>query len=117
MRESRINIVSLITLGIVLFIAYTYFFKTDDSFQLREQILQNQIDSLTTKVSEFKLERDSLDNNISNLNDSLFTLQFEIENKSNQINKLKRDYAKKVEHINNYTVNDINEYLTNRYKQ
>jgi uncharacterized protein YlxW (UPF0749 family) len=115
--NNRPNIYSIITLCIVLFIAYTYFFKTDDSFVLREQLLQNKIDSLNTKVAEFKIQRDSLDNNINNLNDSVLTLQSAIVNKSNQIYKLKKAYAKKVEHINNYTVSDINEYLSDRYKK
>ena len=95
-KHGRSNLVSIIALIIILILAYIHFFKTDDSFQIREQVLQNQIDSLTNKVTDFKNERDSLDN---------------------QINKLKKEYAKKVQHINNYTVNDINEYLTNRYKQ
>tara|TARA_A100001201_G_scaffold101731_1_gene87372 strand:+ start:12 stop:386 length:375 start_codon:yes stop_codon:yes gene_type:complete len=116
-KHGRSNLVSIIALIIILILAYIHFFKTDDSFQIREQVLQNQIDSLTNKVTDFKNERDSLDNNINNLNDSLFSLQSEIATKSNQINKLKKEYAKKVQHINNYTVNDINEYLTNRYKQ
>ena len=94
-----------------------YFFKQDNSFALREQLLQNKIDSLSTKVSEYKFERDSLDNNISNLNDSLFTLQSAIVNKSNEIYKLKKAYAKKIQHINNYTVSDINKYLSDRYEK
>jgi predicted RNase H-like nuclease (RuvC/YqgF family) len=116
-KNGRSNIVSIIALVIILILAYMHFFKTDDSFAIREQILQTQIDSLKTKVSEYKSERDSLDNNIHNLNDSLFNLQSEIINKSNQIYKLKKAYAKKVEHINNYTVSDINKYLTDRYKK
>ena len=116
-KNGRSNLVSLIALIIILILAYLHFFKKDDSFKLREQILQTQIDSLKTKVSEYKLERDSLDNNIHNLNDSLFTLQSEIINKPNQIYKLEKAYAKKVEHINNYTVSDINKYLTDRYKR
>ena len=116
-KHGRSNLVSIIVLIIILILAYMHFFKKDDSFKEREQILQSQIDSLTNKVTEFKLERDSLDNNIHNLNDSLFTLQSEIINKSNQIYKLEKAYAKKVEHINNYTVSDINKYLTDRYKR
>ena len=116
-KNGRSNLVSLIALIIILILAYLHFFKKDDSFKLREQILQTQIDSLKTKVSEYKSERASLDNNIHNLNDSLFTLQSEIINKSNQIYKLEKAYAKKVEHINNYTVSDINKYLTDRYKR
>ena len=116
-KNGRSNLVSLIALIIILILAYLHFFKKDDSFKLREQILQTQIDSPKTKVSEYKSERDSLDNNIHNLNDSLFTLQSEIINKSNQIYKLEKAYAKKVEHINNYTVSDINKYLTDRYKR
>ena len=79
-KNGRSNIVSIIALVIILILAYMHFFKTDDSFAIREQILQTQIDSLKTKVSEYKSERDSLDNNIHNLNDSLFNLQsFEIK--------------------------------------
>ena len=116
-KNGRSNIVSLIILGIILAIAYFYFFKEDTSFAEREQILQTQIDSLNNKVAEYKFERDSLDNNIHNLNDTLHSLQIVIDTKSNQISKLKKDYAKKVEHINNYTVTDINKYLANRYKK
>ena len=36
---------------------------------------------------------------------------------SKQISKLKKDYAKKVQYINNYTVDDINKYLADRYKK
>ena len=116
-KNGRSNLVSLIALIIILILAYLHFFNKDDIFKLLEQILKTQIDSLKTKVSEYKSERDSLDNNIHNLNDSLFTLQSEIINKSNQIYKLEKAYAKKVEHINNYTVSDINKYLTDRYKR
>ena len=116
-KNGRSNIVSLIILGIILVIAYFYFFKEDTSFAEREQILQTQIDSLTNQVTEYKFERDSLDNNIHSLNDSLFSLQNVIETKSDQISKLKKDYAKKVQYINNYTVSDINKYLADRYKK
>ena len=116
-KNGRSNIVSLIILGIILAIAYFYFFKEDTSFAEREQILQTQIDSLTNQVTEYKFQRDSLDNNIHSLNDSLFSLQNVIETKSDQISKLKKDYAKKVQHINNYTVSDINKYLADRYKK
>ena len=116
-KNGRSNIVSLIILGIILVIAYFYFFKEDTSFAEREQILQIQIDSLTNQVTEYKFERDSLDNNIHSLNDSLFSLQNVIETKSDQISKLKKDYAKKVQYINNYTVDDINKYLADRYKK
>tara|TARA_R100000697_G_scaffold118829_1_gene142048 strand:- start:324 stop:701 length:378 start_codon:yes stop_codon:yes gene_type:complete len=116
-KNGRSNIVSLIILGIILVIAYFYFFKEDTSFAEREQILQTQIDSLTNQVTEYKFERDSLDNNIHSLNDSLFSLQNVIETKSDQISKLKKDYAKKVQYINNYTVDDINKYLADRYKK
>ena len=116
-KNGRSNIVSLIILGIILVIAYFYFFKEDTSFAEREQILQTQIDSLTNQVTEYKFERDSLDNNIHSLNDSLFSLQTVIETKSDQISKLKKDYAKKVQYINNYTVDDINKYLADRYKK
>jgi septal ring factor EnvC (AmiA/AmiB activator) len=116
-KSGRSNIVSLIILGIILVLAYFYFFKEDTSFAEREQVLQTQIDSLNNKVAEYKFERDSLDNNIHNLNDTLHSLQIVIDTKSNQISKLKKDYAKKVEHINNYTVTDINKYLADRYKK
>ena len=116
-KNGRSNIVSLIILGIILVIAYFYFFKEDTSFAEREQILQTQIESLTNQVTEYKFQRDSLDNNIHSLNDSLFSLQNVIETKSDQISKLKKDYAKKVQHINNYTVSDINKYLADRYKK
>lgn len=117
MKQVSSNIISLVILGIILFIAYTYFFQKDNSFAIKEQLLQNQIDSLSNKITEFKEVNDSLDNNIHNLNDSLFSLQSVIINKSNQIYKLEKAYAKKIENINNYTVSDINEYLTNRYKK
>jgi len=116
-KNSRSNIVSLIILIIVLVLAYLHFFKEDTSFAEREEILQTQIDSLNNKVTEYKFERDSLDNNIHTLNDTLHSLQTVIDTKSDQISKLKKKYAKKVEHINNYTVTDINKYLTNRYKK
>ena len=111
------NIYSIITLCLVLFIAYNYFYKEDNTFEQQEQVLQNRIDSLNTQALKYKHERDSLDNNILSLNDSLLDLQSQIVNKSNQIYKLKKAYAKKVQHINNYTVSDIYEYLTNRYKK
>jgi chromosome segregation ATPase len=116
-KNGRSNIVSLIILLIVLVLAYLHFFKEDTSFAEREEILQTQIDSLNNKVTEYKFERDSLDNNIHTLNDTLHSLQTVIDTKSDQISKLKKNYAKKVEHINNYTVTDINKYLTNRYKK
>ena len=116
--NTKPNIYSIITLGIVLFIAYTYFYKNENNtFELREQILQSQIDSLANTVVEYKHERDSLDNNIRNLNDSLDLLQSSLVNKSNQIYKLKKKYAKKIKHINTYTVTDINKYLSDRYSK
>lgn len=117
MQRVSSNIISLFILCIILFIGYTYFFKENNSFALREQFLQLKIDSLNNKVLEFKVVNDSLDNNIHDLNDSLFFLQSDIINKSNQIYKLKKAYAKKIQHINNYTVSDINSYLSDRYKK
>ena len=57
------------------------------------------------------------DNNIHNLNDSLNLLQSTLVNKSNQIYKLKKKYAKKIKHINTYTVSDVNKYLSDRYSK
>ncbi len=99
-------------------IALTYMFmsRNDQGVMIQDKQLQQRVDSLTVEIEKVQNERILLDNNIINLNDSLHVLQNDILAKETKIKKLKSEYAKKINYINNFTSNDVTEYFTNRYE-
>ncbi len=114
------NKTTLILIAIIMLmtIALTYMFmsRNDQGVMIQDKQLQQRVDSLTVEIEKVQNERILLDNNIINLNDSLHVLQNDILAKETKIKKLKSEYAKKINYINNFTSNDVTEYFTNRYE-
>lgn len=119
-RNMKIDKVTLILIAIIILmsIGLTYMFMSgsDHEIMIQDKQLQQRVDSLTTEIKKVQIERQLLDDNIISLNDSLHVLQDNILVKEAKIEKLKNDYAKKIDNINNFTSNDVTKYFTNRYE-
>ena len=119
-RNMKIDKVTLILIAIIILmsIGLTYMFMSgsDHEIMIQDKQLQQRVDSLTTEIKKVQIERQLLDDNIISLNDSLHVLQDNILVKEAKIEKLKDDYAKKIDNINNFTSNDVTKYFTNRYE-
>jgi len=116
----KIDKVTLILIAIIILmsIGLTYMFMSgsDHEIMIQDKQLQQRVDSLTVEIEKVQSERQSLNDNIISLNDSLHVLQDNILVKEAKIEKLKNDYAKKIDNINNFTSNDVTKYFTNRYE-
>ena len=119
-HNMKIDKVTLILIAIIILmsIGLTYMFMSgsDHEIMIQDKQLQQRVDSLTTEIKKVQSERQSLNDNIISLNDSLHVLQDNILVKEAKIEKLKNDYAKKIDNINNFTSNDVTKYFTNRYE-
>ena len=119
-RNMKIDKVTLILIAIIILmsIGLTYMFMSgsDHEIMIQDKQLQQRVDSLTVEIEKVQIERQLLDDNIISLNDSLHVLQDNILVKEAKIEKLKNDYAKKIDNINNFTSNDVTKYFTNRYE-
>ena len=78
--------------------------------------LAGSLVAVSARRKDKLIELGSLNDNIISLNDSLHVLQDNILVKEAKIEKLKNDYAKKIDNINNFTSNDVTKYFTNRYE-
>ena len=119
-NNMKIDKVTLILIAIIILmsIGLTYMFMagSDHEIMIQDKQLQQRVDSLTVEIEKVQIERQLLDDNIISLNDSLHVLQDNILVKEAKIEKLKNDYAKKIDNINNFTSNDVTKYFTNRYE-
>ena len=117
MKIDKITLI-LVAIIILMSIGLTYMFmsRSDHEIIIQDKQLQQRVDSLTTEIKKVQSERQLLDDNIISLNDSLHVLQNSILVKEAKIEKLKNDYAKKIDNINNFTSNDVTKYFTDRYE-
>ena len=117
MKIDKITLI-LVAIIILMSIGLTYMFmsRSDHEIIIQDKQLQQRVDSLTTEIKKVQSERQLLDDNIISLNDSLHVLQNNILVKEAKIEKLKNDYTKKIDNINNFTSNDVTKYFTNRYE-
>ena len=92
-----------------------------DNEKISEQdavIEQNtaKIDSLRGVITGLEANQLKYDATIASLKDSLVTLNTQIDNNESKIKDLKKKYNEKVNNISSYSSNQLEDFLTDRYK-
>lgn len=75
-----------------------------------------QIDSLKTLININNERQKLLYTRVQNLKDSIVYIDSQLVNNQNRLNKLKKEYDEKINNIGKYSVNELTEFFTNRYK-
>ena len=92
-----------------------------DNGKISEQdavIEQNtaKIDSLRGVITSLEANQLKYDATIASLKDSLVVLNTQIDNNESKIKDLKKKYNEKVNNISSYSSNQLEDFLTDRYK-
>jgi len=92
-----------------------------DNEKISEQdavIEQNtaKIDSLRGVITGLEANQLKYDATIASLKDSLVALNTQIDNNESKIKDLKKKYNEKVNSISSYSSNQLEDFLTDRYK-
>jgi hypothetical protein len=75
-----------------------------------------QIDSLKTLININNERQKLLYVRVQNLKDSIVYIDSQLVINQNRLNKLKKEYDDKINNISKYSVNELTEFFTNRYK-
>ena len=75
-----------------------------------------QIDSLKTLININNEKQKLLYVRVQNLKDSIVYIDSQLVNNQNRLNKLKKEYDDKINNIGKYSVTELTEFFTNRYK-
>ena len=75
-----------------------------------------KIDSLRGVITGLEANQLKYDATIANLKDSLVVLNTQIDNNESKIKDLKKKYNEKVNSISSYSSNQLEDFLTDRYK-
>jgi chromosome segregation ATPase len=75
-----------------------------------------RIDSLRGVITGLEVNQLKYDATISSLKDSLVVLNTQIDNNETKIKDLKKKYNEKVNSISSYSSNQLEDFLTDRYK-
>ena len=75
-----------------------------------------KIDSLRGVITGLEANQLKYDATIASLKDSLVALNTQIDNNESKIKDLKKKYNEKVNSISSYSSNQLEDFLTDRYK-
>jgi len=75
-----------------------------------------KIDSLRGVINGLEANQLKYDATIASLKDSLVALNTQIDNNESKIKDLKKKYNEKVNSISSYSSNQLEDFLTDRYK-
>lgn len=75
-----------------------------------------KIDSLRGVITGLEANQLKYDATIANLKDSLVVLNTQIDNNETKIKDLKKKYNEKVNSISSYSSNQLEDFLTDRFK-
>ena len=75
-----------------------------------------KIDSLRGVITGLEANQLKYDATIASLKDSLVVLNTQIDNNESKIKDLKKKYNEKVNSISSYSSNQLEDFLTDRYK-
>ena len=102
-------VITIICIWVGIF--YIPTFKSDYT-----KIYTKQLDSLKTLINVNKDKIESYEIRINNLNDSIKLIDYNLNQNRIKLDKLKKDYDKKMDNIGKYSVDDLNKFFTERYK-
>lgn len=101
----------IVVVCLVIYVIFSNFTKQGDI-----DTQKAQIDILNRDISKLREYQAAQDNRIASFTDHILQLDGEIMKSKDRINKLKEDYAKKIQAANYYNANELDSFFTNRYK-
>ena len=76
----------------------------------------NKIDSLNNVIFDYKNKQLTLDKKILDFELSVKQLDYKIDSAENKIIEIRNYYDKKIKNASRYSVNELNDFFSNRYK-
>ncbi len=77
---------------------------------------KKELDSLKTLINVNKEKIESYEIRINNLNDSIELIDYNLNQNKIKLDRLKKDYDKKMGDIGKYSIDELNKFFTERYK-
>lgn len=102
-------LITIILVWVGIYVIPTFQPSYDDQYK-------KKIDSLKTLINVNKEKIESYEIRINNLNDSIKTIDYNLNQNKIKLDKLKKDYDKKMGDIGKYSVDDLNKFFTERYQ-
>jgi peptidoglycan hydrolase CwlO-like protein len=106
------NLNLLVIIGACI-IVFTFFNKKEDyveEYNAKIQALEKKVDSLHS-------ENDELTFKIDTLNQQIGVLDQELDLKDNKINNLRYEISTKVDAVDNFNNDELQQFFTERYRQ
>jgi len=109
-KNNIIGILFLIIIGLFIYnIITTNQIKTD------VEKYQTSIDSIQTKIDSVSIINKELDNQLAELDTNITEITQEIQFVDNNINIIKNNTNEKVDAVDHYDNDELNQFFTNRY--
>jgi len=110
MLQNKQNILILI---VIILIGYNIF--TTNGLKTDIKSYKTQIDSLQTKVDSAEVVNKNIDIKIDSVKDNVVNITKEIHHIDNNISVIKQQTNEKVNSVDSFTANELEQFFTNRY--
>ena len=104
---------NLLLLLIVFLIGYNLF--TTNGLKTDIKSYKNQIEALQTKVDSAQVVNQQIDTKIDSVKDNVVNITKEIHHIDNNISVIKQQTDEKVNSVDTFTANELEQFFTNRY--
>ena len=104
---------NLLLLLIVFLIGYNLF--TTNGLKTDIKSYKNQIEALQTKVDSAQVVNQQIDTKIDSVKDNVVNITKEIHHIDNNILVIKQQTDEKVNSVDTFTANELEQFFTNRY--
>jgi peptidoglycan hydrolase CwlO-like protein len=108
------NFFKIISLLLVIFLIIWVCFVLTPQTRIDEESLK-KIDSLNTTIKSIEKEQHKLDSEIVNYNKEVLNLDENITKIKTEKTIIKQIYYEKINSVNNYNVNQLDSFFSNRY--
>ena len=108
------NLQLILLLTLVGFVIYNFFFTQDiqtdvKGYQDKIETLSNQIDTITIANNKLNIKLSEVNNNITEISENIDIVDDNIKNFKQKTNE-------KINSVDDYTFNELEQFFTNRYK-
>jgi peptidoglycan hydrolase CwlO-like protein len=110
----QINQQTLFYILVLLLLGYLIFSNTGIKTNVKDY--KDKIESIQTKVDSVNTVNKQLDEKISNVDTQVLSITKEIHQVDKTITIIKKQTDEKVNSVDNYTHNELEQFFTNRYK-
>jgi septal ring factor EnvC (AmiA/AmiB activator) len=82
-----------------------------------ENFLSEEKEKLQSKLDDSQRLKDELEKSLSETQTKVDSLNTAILNRNNELNKIKKEYDKKLSSIDNMSHNELSDFFANRYSE